>query len=65
MPSNAPLCSRTLDLAEIKEPKRGHGWMKKWLDNHRMRKAARDALAQVRAARHPRYQQLAFNFDTS
>jgi hypothetical protein len=39
--------------------------MKKLLDNHRMRKAARDALAQVQAAFPPRYQQLAFNFDTS
>jgi hypothetical protein len=62
-----------MQLAEIWEPKRGHIWMKpalslskgRWLDTHRMRTAARQALERIRAQHH-RYRQLAFdfNFDT-
>ena len=33
-----------MELAEIWEPKRGFVWMKRWLETHRMRKAARDAI---------------------
>jgi hypothetical protein len=55
-------CGRTLELVEIWEPQRGHIWMKRWLETHRLRKAARDALAQVHAARPRRPQQLAFDF---
>jgi hypothetical protein len=54
-----------MELAEIWEPKRGFVWMKRWLETHRMRKAARDALkkaAQViqptRPKSLPQYQQL-------
>ena len=52
-------------IAEIWEPKRGHIWMKRWLETHRMRKAARQALECIRT-QHRRYRQLAFdfNFDT-
>jgi hypothetical protein len=54
-----------MQLAEIWEPKRAHIWMKRWLETHRMRKAARQALECIRT-QHRRYRQLAFdfNFDT-
>jgi hypothetical protein len=42
---SCPNCGRTLELAEIWETNRGFIWMKQWLETHRMRKAARDALA--------------------
>ena len=51
-----------MQLAEIWEPKRGHIWMKRWPDTHRMRKAARLALQQIRAI-FPRYHQLVFDFN--
>ena len=64
-PLACPRCGRTMELAEIWEPKRGFVWMKRWLETHRMRKAARDAIkeaAQVKQSRHPKslpqYQQL-------
>jgi hypothetical protein len=38
--------------------------MKRWLETHRKRKAARQTLAQLRATL-PRYQQLAFDFNSS
>ena len=64
-PLECPRCGCIMQLAEIWEPRRGHIWMKRWLDTHRMRKAARLALEQIRAT-FPRYRQLAFdfNFDT-
>ena len=41
-------------------------WMKRWLETHRQRKAARDALSARLAARPARFAQLAFAFyDTS
>ena len=54
-----------MQLAEIWEPKRGHIWIKRWLDAQRMRRAARQALEHIRAQHHP-YRQLTFdfNFDT-
>lgn len=61
-PLLCPRCGRTLELAEIWEPQRGHIWMKRWLETHRIRKAARDALAHVHAALSRRPQQLAFDF---
>jgi len=65
-PLACPRCGRILELAEIWEPQHGHVWMKRWLETHRLRKAARDALMELReAVRAGRYQQLAFNFDTS
>ena len=33
-----------MELAEIWEPKRGHIWMKQWLETHHLLKAARDTL---------------------
>jgi len=63
-PLQCPRCGRTLELAEIWEPKRGHIWMKRWLETHRMRKAARLAMKQLLTRRSRRYYQLAFNFDT-
>lgn len=62
-PLKCPLCGEIMVLVEIWEPKRGHIWMKRWLETHRMRKAARQAMEQIRTHHH-RYQQLAFNFDT-
>jgi hypothetical protein len=62
-PLECPHCGCTMQLAEIWEPKRGHIWMKRWINTHRMRKAARLALERIRAEHH-RYRQLEFNFDT-
>ena len=62
-PLLCPRCGRTLELVEIWEPKRGHIWMKRWLETHRLRKAARDAMRQLQQARPASYRQLAFNFD--
>jgi hypothetical protein len=60
-----PRCGRTMELAEIWEPKRGFVWMKRWLETQRMRKAARDAMKEaslVKQSRRPKslpkYQQL-------
>jgi len=39
-----------MQLAEIWEPKRGHIWMKRWIDTHRLRKAARLAMERLRVA---------------
>ena len=50
-PLQCPRCGRTLELVEIWEPKRGHIWMKRWLETHRLRKAARQALERLLAAR--------------
>jgi hypothetical protein len=54
--------SQTRFRAEIWQPQRGHIWMRRWLETRRMRKAAREALALARAARPPRFRQLAFTF---
>jgi 3'-phosphoadenosine 5'-phosphosulfate sulfotransferase (PAPS reductase)/FAD synthetase len=70
-PLECPKCCRTMELAEIWEPKRGFVWMQRWLETHRMRKAARDALKaaeQVKqSTRRPpqKYQQLPFVWNTS
>lgn len=62
-PLQCSRCGHTLVLIEIWEPRRGHIWMKRWLETHRQRKAARLALEQLRAAL-PHVRQMAFNFDT-
>jgi hypothetical protein len=69
-----------MELAEIWEPKRGFVWMKRWLETHRMRKAARlswrtvqgDAMKEaslVKQSRRqkslPKYQQLPLIWNTS
>jgi hypothetical protein len=43
-PLECARCGRIMQLAEIWEPKRGHIWIKRWLETHRMRTAARPAL---------------------
>ena len=43
-PLSCPRCGRIMELAEIWEPKRGHIWMKQWLETHHLLKAARDTL---------------------
>ena len=62
-PLECPHCGCIMQLAEIWEPQRGHIWMKRWIDTHRMRKAARLAMERLREAL-PHYRQLEFNFDT-
>jgi hypothetical protein len=62
-PLECPRCGCIMQLAEIWEPKRGHIWMKRWINTHRMRKAFRQALERIRTEHH-HYQQLEFNFDT-
>ena len=60
-----------MELAEIWKPQRGYVWMRRWLETHRMRKAARDAAKdalakQIRRPRPPRQNQhLPFVWDTS
>ena len=61
-PLERPRCGRTLQLAEIWELKRDHIWMPRWLETHRMRKAARQALAHL-GAEPRRHRQLAFNLN--
>jgi hypothetical protein len=51
-----------MQLAEIWDPKHGHIWMRRWLETHPMRKAARQALERIRLEHH-RYRQLAFDFN--
>ena len=62
-PLECPHCGCIMQLAEIWDPKHGHIWMKRWIDTHRMRKAARLAMERLRKAL-PHYRQLEFNFDT-
>ena len=52
----------TMQLAEIWDPEHGHIWMRRWLETHRMRKAARRALERIRREHH-RYRQLVFDFN--
>ena len=44
-PLECQKCGCFMELVEIWEPQRGHVWMKRWLETHRVRKAARDALS--------------------
>jgi hypothetical protein len=62
-PLECPHCGCIMQLAKIWEPKRGHIWMKRWIDTHRMRKATRLAMERLQEAL-PHYRQLEFNFDT-
>jgi len=71
-PLACPRCGRTMELAEIWEPKRGFVWMKRWLETQRMRKAAKDAMKEaslVKQSRRPKslpkYQQLPLFWNTS
>ena len=60
-PLKCPRCGQIMELVEIWEPKRGFVWMRRWLETHRLRRAARLAMQSLRA-NVPRYRQLAFDF---
>jgi len=71
-PLACPRRGRTMELAEIWEPKTRFVWMKRWLETQRMRKAARDAMKEaslVKQSRRPKslpkYQQLPLFWNTS
>ena len=51
-----------MELVEIWEPERRYIWMKRWLETHRCRKLAADALRRLLAARPIKYKQLGFGF---
>ena len=51
-----------MELVEIWEPQRRYIWMKRWLETHRRRKAAGQALALLLASRPKLYRQLALEF---
>jgi len=61
-PLACPHCQTIMELVEIWEPNRHYIWMKRWLETHRRRQAAREALARALAQRPRRYRQLAFGF---
>jgi len=65
IPLACPLCGRTLELAEIWEPKRGFVWNETLAGDPPDAQGIRDAMRQLQEARAARYRQLAFNFDTS
>jgi hypothetical protein len=44
------------------EPKRGHVWMRRWLETHRALKALREAFAQRHTHPLDHYQQMGFGF---
>lgn len=60
-PLACPNCQTIMELVKIWEPERRYIWMKRWLETHRRRKAARE-LARRLAARPKRYHQLVFGF---
>jgi hypothetical protein len=49
-------------LVEIWEPQRRYIWMKRWLETHRRRPAARELLKYLQAIRPKKAHQLAFGF---
>jgi hypothetical protein len=65
-PLSCPKCGRTMELAKIWEPKGRFVWMKRWLETHRMRKAALKELGRVqnlpKYISPRRYHQLSFGF---
>ncbi len=61
-PLECPNCQTIMELVEIWEPERRYIWMKRWLETHRRRKAAGEALARLLAARPKQYRQLDFGF---
>ena len=61
-PLQCPNCQTVMELVEIWEPERRYIWMKRWLETHRRRKAAGQALAQALAARPRCYRQLELDF---
>ena len=61
-PLACPNCQTIMELVEIWEPERRYVWMKRWLETHRRRKMAAQALARLLAARPKRCKQIAFGF---
>jgi len=61
-PLQCPNCQTIMELVEIWEPERRYIWMKRWLETHRRRKLAADALRRLLAARPKKYKQLGFDF---
>jgi hypothetical protein len=61
-PLQCPNCQTIMELVEIWEPERRYIWMKRWLETHRRRKLAADALRRLLAARPKKYKQLGFGF---
>ena len=54
-PLACPNCQTIMELVEIWEPERRFVWMKRWLETHRRRKMAVQALARPLATRPKRY----------
>jgi hypothetical protein len=50
-PLQCPRCQTTMVLVEIWEPQRRYIWMKRWLETHRRRRAARELLKRLQAIR--------------
>lgn len=61
-PLECPNCQTIMELVEIWEPERRYIWMKRWLETHRRRKLAANALRRALAARPKEYKQLGFGF---
>jgi hypothetical protein len=61
-PLACPRCGQIMQLAEIWEPKRGHVWMRRWLETHRAIKTPREAFADLHQRPLDRYQQLGLGF---
>jgi hypothetical protein len=57
-----PRCGQTMQLVEIWEPRRGHVWMRRWLETHRVFKALRNAFTDLRQHPLDHYQQLGSGF---
>ena len=61
-PLACPNCQTIMELVEIWEPERRYVWMKRWLETHRRRKMAAQALARIIASRPKKYRQLDLGF---
>ena len=61
-PLECPNCQTIMELVEIWEPERRYVWMKRWLETHRRRKMAAQALARLIASRPKKYRQLDLGF---
>ena len=61
-PLECPNCQTIMELVEIWEPERRYVWMKRWLETHRRRKMAAQALARLIVARPRKYRQLDLGF---
>ncbi len=57
-PLACPRCGQIMQLVEIWEPKRGHVWMRRWLETHRAINALRQAFADLHQRSLDRYHQL-------